>query len=156
MLSNQMSTAEAVLDFRVPAKPHLARVVREGVAEFATARGVSSDDLAHFLTALGEALANAIEHGGADRPIQVEVRIDAERIVATVTDVGSGFSADLTAEPHLPDVSAERGRGLPIMRRCSDIFAIKSEAGQGTAVVVGRYLKRTESSRAGRAHLGLA
>jgi anti-sigma regulatory factor (Ser/Thr protein kinase) len=156
MATNQMSTAEAVLDFRVPAKPHLARVVREGVAEFATARGVGGEDLGHFMIALGEALANAIEHGGADRPIEVEVRIDAERIVATITDGGAGFSADLPPEPKLPDLAAERGRGLPIMRRCSDIFAIKSEAGQGTAVVVGRYLKRSRHAAVGTSVLGLA
>jgi anti-sigma regulatory factor (Ser/Thr protein kinase) len=137
-----MSTAEAVLDFRVAPQPHLSRIVRERVIDFARNHGVGEDDLAYFLTALGEAVANAIEHARAEQPILVEVRVDRDRIVATVQDNGIGFPTAPTVEPDLPDVHAERGRGLPIMRRCSDIFALHSEPGQGTAVVVGRYLRR--------------
>jgi anti-sigma regulatory factor (Ser/Thr protein kinase) len=50
-------------------------------------------------------------------------------------------------EPSLPGADAERGRGLPIMRRCSDIFAIRSEPGRGTAVVLGRYLQRERATK---------
>ncbi len=32
------------------------------------------------------------------------------------------------------------------MRSCSDFFLIESEPGAGTAVVVGRYLRRTEAA----------
>ena len=63
-------------------------------------------------------------------------------IMATISDTGVGFVAqEVVPEPPLPDPQAERGRGLPIMRRCSDIFLVKSVPGQGTAVVVGRYLR---------------
>ena len=137
-----MSTTEAVLDFRVAPQPHLSRLVRERVIEFARTHDVGEDDLAYFLTALGEAVANAIEHAKADQPILVEVRVGDDRIVATVQDRGVGFPTALVIEPELPDSHSERGRGLPIMRRCSDIFALHSEPGRGTAVVVGRYLKR--------------
>jgi anti-sigma regulatory factor (Ser/Thr protein kinase) len=137
-----MSTAEAVLDFRVAPQPHLSRIVRERVVDFARNHGVGEDDLAYFLTALGEAVANAIEHARAQQPILVEVRVDRDRIVATVEDNGVGFPTAAVIEPDLPDAQAERGRGLPIMRRCSDIFVLRSEPGQGTAVVVGRYLRR--------------
>ncbi len=135
-----MPNTDAVLDFRVAPQPHLSRIVRERVTGFARANGVGEDDLAYFLTALGEAVANAIEHALAEWPILVEVRVNNARIVATVQDCGVGLPATLVVEPELPDVHAERGRGLPIMRRCSDIFALHSEPGYGTAVVVGRYL----------------
>jgi serine/threonine-protein kinase RsbT len=137
-----MSITEAVLDFRVAPQPHLSRLVRERVIDFARNHQVGEDDLAYFLTALGEAVANAIEHAKAEQPILVEVRVDYDRIVATVQDTGIGFPTALVIEPELPDSHAERGRGLPIMRRCSDIFAVHSEPGHGTAVVVGRYLRR--------------
>ncbi len=139
-----MATHDAVLDFRVPPQPHLSRVVREGVTDFARAHAVGEDDLAHFLTALGEAIANAIEHSHASAAIEIEVRIGDDRILATVQDTGIGFDPGLITEPSLPDPTAERGRGLPIMRRCSDIFAVKSQPGQGTAVVLGRYFRKTE------------
>jgi anti-sigma regulatory factor (Ser/Thr protein kinase) len=102
---------------------------------------VPDDDLGHFLIALGEALANAIEHARAAKPIEIECRVGPERIVATVRDDGVGFKGDPSAIGELPEASAERGRGLPMMRRCSDIFAVQSVPGQGTAVVVGRYLR---------------
>ena len=136
-----MSTQEAVLDFRVPPQAHLSRVVREGVGDFASAHGVGEDDLSHFMTALGEAVANAIEHAGATAPIAIEVRVGSDRIVASVRDDGRGFVLPLAIDPKLPDPTAERGRGLPIMRRCCDIFAVNSTPGKGTTVVLGRYLR---------------
>jgi len=143
-----ISTHDAVLDFRVPPQPHLSRVVREGVTDFARAHAVGEDDLAHFLTALGEAIANAIEHSHADSAIEVEIRIGEDRILATVHDSGVGFDTTLVVEPALPEPTAERGRGLPIMRRCSDVFVVKSEPGEGTVVVLGRYFRKP-SERSG-------
>ncbi len=138
-----MDTSEAVLDFRVPPEPHVARTVRDRVTEFARRNGVGDDDLSYFLTALGEALANAFEHARADGPIAVEVRVGTDRIVAAVQDIGVGFAVPATTATvaSLPAPSAERGRGLPIMRRCCDIFALTSLPGKGTAVVLGRYLR---------------
>ncbi len=133
--------SEAALDFRIPPQPRLCRVVREGVADFGRAHGVPEDDLGHFLIALGEALANAIEHARAAKPIEISCRVSRERIVATVRDDGVGFPGEPPVAPQLPEASAERGRGLPMMQRCSDIFAVQSVPGEGTAVIVGRYLR---------------
>ena len=137
-----MPNSDVVLDFQVPPQPHLCGVVRQGVADFARTHGVVDDDLGHFLMALGEALANAIEHAGAAEPIAIEVRVAKDRIVATIQDRGIGFPSEMSARPDLPEASAERGRGLPIMRRCADIFAVRSIPGKGTAVVVGCYLRK--------------
>jgi anti-sigma regulatory factor (Ser/Thr protein kinase) len=136
-----MST-EAALDFRIPPHPRLCRVVREGVADFGRAHGVPEEDLAHFLIALGEALANAMEHARAAKPIEIACRVSPERILATVRDDGVGFLGEPSPSPELPGALEERGRGLPIMRRCSDIFAVQSVPGEGTAVIVGRYLRK--------------
>jgi anti-sigma regulatory factor (Ser/Thr protein kinase) len=137
MTLNQMSTPDAILDFRVPSQPHLSRVVREAVGDFARSHGISGDTLNHFLSALGEALANAIEHARSEKPIEIEVRIGEGLIVATVRDRGIGFASDPSVDPVLPDPHAERGRGLPIMRRCCDIFVVDSAPGRGTSVRIG-------------------
>lgn len=144
-MATEMFESDAVLDLRVPPEPRLSRVVRESVADFARSHGVSEDDLAQFLAALGEALANAMEHARANVPLRVEVRLGNDRIVATVQDNGVGFASTPTmAESELPNIDSERGRGLPIMRRCSDIFAVNSTPGKGTAVILGRYLRTPE------------
>jgi anti-sigma regulatory factor (Ser/Thr protein kinase) len=136
---------KAVLNFRVPTEPRFASVVRQAVSEFAGANGIGRDDLAHFLTALGEAIANAIEHAHSHHGITIDVRIDRKAIVAKIEDGGIGFTA-VGLDAKLPDVDAERGRGLAIMRRCSDIFTISSEPGGGTAIVIGRYLRKASAN----------
>ena len=140
-----MNTSDAVLKLEIPSKPHLCRVVRERVVEFALSEGVAGDDLDQFLPALGEALANAIEHGRSEAPIRIECRITSDRIVGTVLDGGVGFPGQVTAA-EIPDVNAERGRGLPIMRRCTDIFSVSSKPGHGTAVTLGCYLRHPHAA----------
>ena len=142
-MSDAVRDPRAVLTLTIPPEPRLSRVVRSDVMSFATAHGVSSDDLMFFLTAMGEALANAIEHARAQDEIEVEVVLAEDRIVGKVADRGVGFDGGALEAP--PGPSAERGRGLPIMRDCSDIFALRSVPGCGTAVTVGRLLRSKTS-----------
>ena len=131
---------DALLQLRVPPKPQLCSAVRERIVEFARSRGVGESDLSYFLAAFGEALANAIEHGLPADPILIECRIGDDRIVARIEDFGLGFAGQPPVTPELPDPMAERGRGLAIMRRCSDIFSLSTLPGRGTNVTIGRYL----------------
>ncbi len=121
--------------------------MRENVLAFASTLAIPNDDMGDFLTAIGEALANAIEHSGSHDPIEVSVwMVGGDRLIATVVDRGIGFepTGSGTSEPRLPDSFAERGRGLAIMRSCSDIFSVRSTPGHGTAVTLGRFVHRDE------------
>jgi serine/threonine-protein kinase RsbW len=138
---------DPIVDLRIPSEPCCAQIVRKVVVLFARHHHVPPDDLEKFLTALGEALANAIEHGRAPRPIRVRCRIDRKRIVATVSDCGVGFRPTSSMMASLPDPMTEGGRGLPLMRRCSDIFNVRSSPGHGTTVRVGRRLLGDPSER---------
>lgn len=145
-----MNTPEAVLDFRVPPEPRASRAIRSSVARFGREHGVSDEDMDLFLTALGEAIANAVEHGARatrEVAIVVEVRISRDRIIGHVQDDGEGFVVPSASEPVLPDFTSERGRGLPIIRRCSDFFAVTSSPGKGTAVLLGRYFQTASHVR---------
>jgi anti-sigma regulatory factor (Ser/Thr protein kinase) len=136
-----MAPPDVVLRLTIPPQPRRSRLVRDRVTAFALENGVDETDLGDFLAALGEAVANAIEHGGTSHPIRVECRISEHRIQALVEDRGVGFTRPAeTAD--LPDPTSERGRGLPLMRRCSDIFTVRSAPGRGTAVKIGRFLSR--------------
>ena len=103
------------------------------------------DDVLDFVSAIGEALANAIEHGGSSEPIEVALWfIGEDRMFASVTDRGIGFLPDdQPLDSLLPDAFDERGRGLPIMRRCSDIFTVRSAPGEGTQVTLGCLVQRS-------------
>ena len=108
---------------------------------FADRFKIYSQEVEEFIFAVGEALANAIEHSHSTDVIEVRCQIEEDMIMATIVDSGAGFAGGAVPTIALPDPMSERGRGLPIMRRCTDIFAVHSVPGRGTAVVLGRYLR---------------
>lgn len=142
-----MSDRGRVLNLQMPPSARYSGSVRRRVLAFASQSGVRGRDLEEFIFALGEGLANAIEHSQSAAPIEVRCQLEDDKIVATIVDSGSGFE-DEWYNATLPDPLAERGRGLPIMRSCTDIFSMRSEAGRGTAVVLGRYLRRNQEGEA--------
>jgi anti-sigma regulatory factor (Ser/Thr protein kinase) len=129
----------ARLELEVPVEPHYGQEVRRQVLALAARHAILESSLTDFLTALGEALANAFEHSRAES-VAVEVNVTATHIWANIRDSGIGFINEM-APTSLPEPSAERGRGLPLMRRCCDIFHVASIPGRGTSVVVGCTLK---------------
>jgi anti-sigma regulatory factor (Ser/Thr protein kinase) len=129
----------ATLTLRVPPHPDLCRIARRRIADFARAKGIGDADLAAILTAAGEALANAVEHGRSEAPLSIECTIAPDRIVVTIGDGGVGFDCYPVVPGELPEPEAERGRGLALMRRFSDIFSVQPLPGGGTVVVLGRY-----------------
>lgn len=145
----------ATLRLHVPPDPRYAKYVRARVAGFASAYALPDPDVRDFLTAVGEALANAIEHARSAGDIEVSCwMLGGDHLIATVTDSGVGFhpNAPLAADPALPQPLAERGRGLPIMRRCTDTFAVRSEPGKGTTVVLGLHVRPRDTGNV--AHTG--
>ncbi len=132
---------------RIPPQARFGRSVRKKVLLFADRFEVRREEIEEFIFAVGEALANAIEHSSTGDAIEVHCRIEKDRILATIIDSGSGFQSEHASDAKLPDALAERGRGLPLMRRCSDIFAIHSVPGRGTAVVLGTYLRRRRENQ---------
>ena len=135
------------LQLRIPPKPQFARLVRERLIEFAQSRGVEFEEIEEFLTGVSEALANAILHGGSEEPVDVELRMESpSKLVVTITDHGRGFDAT-KLQADLPPVGSENGRGIVLMRRFADIFALHSRPGGGTEVVLGHYLRRRHSRR---------
>lgn len=140
--SGQASPGGRSLRVRIPPNARFSRSVRHQVLSFAGDHEINDQELEEFIFAVGEALANAIEHSRTSDVIEVNCQIEDDKILATIVDSGAGFSSDPVPNVTLPDALTERGRGLPIMRRCTDIFAVHSVPGRGTAVVLGRYLRR--------------
>jgi anti-sigma regulatory factor (Ser/Thr protein kinase) len=135
------------LSLCVPPNPRYAKSVRDEILSYAGRFGVSRPEIEEFMFAVGEALANAIEHSGTGGSIDVRCQISEGKIVATIVDSGRGFnSAEQPQSP--PPVFAERGRGLSIMRNCAEIFTLHSVPGQGTSVVLGHYIDHRSGARA--------
>lgn len=134
----------ASLRLQVPPDVRYGRYVRERIAGFAVTRDVPEADTDEFVTAVSEAVANAIAHGRPRAAIEVSCWMtNDDQLVATVVDRGTGFAVPSTiSAPPLPDSMAEHGRGLSIMRSCTDTFSVRSAPGEGTSVVLGRYVHR--------------
>jgi serine/threonine-protein kinase RsbW len=127
------------LQLRLPPLPRSARTGRDAFAALARFHDVAPGDIESLTFALGEALANAIEHAACDSEIEVSVTIDSRTIVATVRDRGRGITRPPCNEAlPFPDITAEGGRGFPIMQRCTDFFEVWTTPGDGTVVTLGR------------------
>jgi len=143
---------EEVLDFagarlrlRFPPDARYGKFVRERLTSFAETYALPDPDLREFIAAVGEALANAVEHANTRDAIEISAWfIHGSLLMATVVDTGIGFAMPPPAGPALPPPDSERGRGLPIMKSCSDLFAVRSKPGKGTAVILGRYLHHSD------------
>ncbi len=135
-------SGESVLKVRIPPHPRYGKNVRQKVLSFANELQIDRDDLEQFVYAIGEAIANAIEHSASNEPIEVRCQVEGDKIIATILDTGRGFETRELNNKALPDEYCERGRGLPIMQRFTHIFAVRSVPGEGTTVVLGRYLRK--------------
>jgi anti-sigma regulatory factor (Ser/Thr protein kinase) len=134
----------AQLQLSVPPDPKIGGYVRHELMAFAELQGIERPAITDFVSAIGEALANAIEHAHTREPIEISAWLLGEdRLFASVRDRGVGFApAGAERSLALPDAYSERGRGLPIMRRCSDLFSIRSAPGEGTRITLGCYIHR--------------
>jgi anti-sigma regulatory factor (Ser/Thr protein kinase) len=133
-------TAEKpTLAIRIPPDGRHARTVRDALVAFASLHGVTTADQEAMLFAVGEALANAIEHGAPTGDIKVTIEIGKQLISACVVDDGRGFRNPPLGYQPLPEAYAIRGRGIPIMQRIVDMCEVRSAPGSGTVVTLGRY-----------------
>jgi anti-sigma regulatory factor (Ser/Thr protein kinase) len=110
-----------------PAVLEASRPMRHALAAFLTALEVSELDQIDVITAVGEALANAVEHayrGNLVGDVSLRARLDSDGTLAVdVVDSGQ----------HLPAVSQiDRGFGLRIMRAIAQ--SIRMDATDGTAL----------------------
>lgn len=85
---------------------------------------VGEDTFGNMMTCLNEVVNNAIIHGNKldpDKMVIVNVEVDHNRIVWTITDEGPGFDyvhlADPTSEENLEKLS---GRGVFIIKMLAD------------------------------------
>ena len=66
----------AHLRLYIPPDPKLGRYVRDEITAFAATLRINKTDIGDFLSAIGEALANAVEHSGVRDEIEVRVWLE--------------------------------------------------------------------------------
>lgn len=99
--------------------------VPEFVEDIQSKSGLEEEPVGKLMLLLSEAVTNAIVHGNKENPdknVEVEVTIEPDVIVSTVTDEGEGFNPT----QDVPDPLAEEnllkdsGRGVFLINEISD------------------------------------
>jgi serine/threonine-protein kinase RsbW len=106
--------------------------------------GVDPECVGEVALAVTEACANAVQHS-ADGENEFEVRVKFDDAVCEIRvfDRGSGFDADLVS---VPEDSAERGRGIQLMRALVDKVQFESRPEEGTIVCLVKRLDLVEGA----------
>jgi anti-sigma regulatory factor (Ser/Thr protein kinase) len=95
-------------------------IARRAVSDFARLCGFDRAALGDIENAVGEALANAVEHGHRDRAwFRVICEFEAGTLTTEVKDLGEGFDFQQPVAMELTDLRA-RGFGRTIMCACMD------------------------------------
>jgi anti-sigma regulatory factor (Ser/Thr protein kinase) len=104
---------------RFPNTRRAAAFARRSLIAHIASYDYPDGDLADIETAVGEALANAAEHGHrADSGFEVRAYVERDRIVIEVQDEGDGFPSG--AAGPAPGHDAPRGFGIYLMRHLMD------------------------------------
>jgi serine/threonine-protein kinase RsbW len=133
-----------VLRLSIPPLPRFAGTARRVLSNFAGFHRLAAGDAEYMVFALGEAIANAIQHAETRDAIEIRISLEGDAVVARVADRGQGFATPPCGPVALPSVFAEAGRGFAIMQRCTDFLDVCSEPGGGTIVTMGRYRRATQ------------
>ena len=137
-------------EFRMSVGAHPAGVgeVSAAFAGFAEAHALPADVRRSVNVALDELLANALSHGrnGLDPcSVTVEVELDQERAIVTVTDDGTPFDPFGRDAPDTNLSVEERpigGLGLHLVRQLMDQVSYQRREGHNVVVLVKQLVNR--------------
>jgi len=114
--------------------------IRALVLDAAREVGFADRDAWGIVSAVFEAVANALHHGrkGGRGRIVVHIRAYADRFEAVVQDSGGGIAAP--ADSRMPGPASSRGRGIPLMKTFMD--EVKFEFDGGCKVTLSKSLRK--------------
>jgi serine/threonine-protein kinase RsbW len=124
-------------ELRLPAKRSELRVARRYAREVAAAFGLDADASYEFVSAVNEAVTNAIRHGASDEQGQIRLSVvaDDDRLTFAVRDHGT-FTMPVPVVDGAAK-SVEHGRGLALMTSLVDEVRLRIEPG-GTTVSLSK------------------
>lgn len=126
-------------------------VAERALVDLCHRAGCAEDEEYWLVTALREAVANAVRHGNRqdpDRIVRVAYTIDNSTVTIRVEDEGSGFDPADIPDPTAPEnLLSPSGRGIFYMRQFMNRVDFDSTANGGTAVVMVKDLAAQDNDR---------
>jgi serine/threonine-protein kinase RsbW len=122
---------------RLPATVAMARHVLDSALK---SIGVTAGCRSELVLALSEACSNAVEHARLGAGYCVSLVADPYRCTVEVTDSGIGLGDGHRVPETAPGSVAGRGRGIGIIRACTDWLELEPIEPHGLAVRFGKRL----------------
>ena len=122
---------------KIPCREEFASTVRLQAEAIARRVQFSDEEIYDIITAVGELCDNAIEHGRSERGVDVEYSMSSTEFRVEVVDYGTGFDPRGRGDEP-PDVFAESGRGIFLMKNLMDTLEIDAAPGRGTRIVMSK------------------
>jgi serine/threonine-protein kinase RsbW len=144
---------QITLSLALPRDEHTIPVSRHIVHHALDEVGADKDCIADIALAQTEACTNVVKHSGPGDQYEVRVDIDHEKCVIRVIDTGRGFDSQSLGDGAADD-SAERGRGIQLMRALVDEVKFVSKPEAGTIVHLEKSLSFTPDSVVNRLSSG--
>ncbi len=128
----------------LPREARSVPVVRRTVATALESAGVTEECVGEVEVALSEACTNVYRHAGEGASYEVVISIGDEQLTMDVLDSGAGFGNLEAAPSTVPDLDAEDGRGIALMRALSDRAVFDTVTGRGGSVHLMKHLRWTD------------
>lgn len=126
-------------------------VAERALVDLCHRAGCADDEEYWLITALREAVANAVRHGNRQDPgriVRVAYEIANSTFTIRVEDQGEGFDPKSIPDPTDPEnLLRPSGRGIFYMRQFMNRVDFSSTPAGGTAVVMVKELASNDSDR---------
>ena len=117
----------------LPREAETVAIVRDVAMAALSRLGVTAACVDDIRVALSEACSNVVQHSEADDEYEVRLQVSGNRCEMRVIDMGRGFDMQ-SLEGAGPDIDAEHGRGIHLMRSLVDAIDFESQPEAGTIV----------------------
>jgi len=129
------------ISIKLPSKPEYVSIARLAASVLGNNIGFDIEEIEDIKVAVGEACNNAILHGNSeDNYFELSFDIKDNRIDIQVQDNGNGFDITTYDEPDLENPK-ENGLGIFIMKSLMDEVEIVGKNGDGTKLMMTKYLE---------------
>jgi len=124
----------------------LVEIVHYLADRFFGLAGFDSDEICRMISAVREAVNNAIKHGNQMDPnnkVALHMTLEEDRLLVRVKDEGKGF--DIRSVPSPLDeenILKDGGRGIFFMRKFMDSVEFNQLSEEGMEVILTKYLPK--------------